>query len=68
MYHLDRSLVKLIDPSVESVGAALAALAADPELREAMATYSRLYTLKNFELASNVADLTGIYRRHVSAS
>jgi glycosyltransferase involved in cell wall biosynthesis len=68
MYHLDRSLVKLIDPSVESVGAALQSVADDPELREAMAAYSRLYTLKNFELAANVSDLTAIYRRHVSAS
>ena len=57
MYHLDRSLVKLIDPSVESVGAALQSLADNPELREAMAAYSRLYTLKNFELATNVAQI-----------
>ncbi len=68
MYQLDRSLVKLIDPSVESVGTALKSVVGDPELREAMAAYSRLYTLKNFELASNVADLTGIYRRHVTSS
>jgi glycosyltransferase involved in cell wall biosynthesis len=68
LYQLDRALVKLIDPSVDSVGTALRSVVGDPELREAMAAYSRLYTLKNFELASNVADLTGIYRRHVTPS
>jgi glycosyltransferase involved in cell wall biosynthesis len=68
MYHLDRSLVKLVDPNVESIGAALRSTVGDPELRQAMAAYSRLYTLKNFELASNVADLISIYRKHVASS
>ena len=62
-YGLDRSLIKLVAPSAESIAASLEQVAVDADLREDMATYSRLYALKNFDWATHVEVLMDIYWR-----
>jgi glycosyltransferase involved in cell wall biosynthesis len=66
LYQLDKKLVKLVDPSIESIGTALESTAADQELREAMARYSREYTLKNFDQCTKIAELIDVYRVHLN--
>ena len=66
LYQLDKSFVRLIEPTVDAITGALQLVASDVEQRRAMAAYSRLYAIKNFCLDDNLAALASIYRRHVT--
>jgi glycosyltransferase involved in cell wall biosynthesis len=66
LYGLDETLVKLVASNVGSISAALESVAANPELRRAMATYSRQYALKNFDERLKVSELMDLYRAQLS--
>jgi glycosyltransferase involved in cell wall biosynthesis len=67
VYQLDNTLVKLVDPSSESIGGTLASIAVDCDLRRNMARYSRRYALQNFNGSIKVAELMDMYRHHLNA-
>lgn len=61
-YNLNESLVKLVRPYVREILSALQAVAADADLRQQMASYSRRYALTYFNWRTHIAELTAIYR------
>jgi glycosyltransferase involved in cell wall biosynthesis len=67
LYQLDTAFVQLVEPSIDALTSVLQVVAADAELRQAMANYSRLYATKNFCLADNLEALARIYRSHLQA-
>jgi D-inositol-3-phosphate glycosyltransferase len=62
LYGLDRSRVKLIEPSIRMLSAALRSIVEDPKLRLQMGRYSREYALSNFHIKTHVNDLKSLFR------
>lgn len=67
-YALDRSLVRLIEPSVEPLRAALEELAGDEQLRRRMGAYSRSYAHGAFSWREHAREVSAAYARAVEGS
>lgn len=66
-YGLDRDLVRLVPPEAGAVRAAIAELAADPNLRSRMGQYSRRTATSDFSWNAHCARLLRDYRDVVAA-
>jgi glycosyltransferase involved in cell wall biosynthesis len=64
-YHLDKTLIKLIQPATDEISGALNELTTDPELRREMATYSRRYASANFSWRRHIDRLLATYASEV---
>jgi D-inositol-3-phosphate glycosyltransferase len=62
-YRLDRSLIRLIDPTPQAVRTALRELAGSPELRRDMGEYSRSVAVGKFSWEAHLDTLGRTYRR-----
>jgi D-inositol-3-phosphate glycosyltransferase len=62
-YRLDRSLIRLIDPTPHAVRTALRELAGSPELRRDMGEYSRSVAVGKFSWEAHLDTLDRTYRR-----
>jgi glycosyltransferase involved in cell wall biosynthesis len=65
IYELDPEYVALVSPNVESVGAALEAVAADDAKRTRMASYSYQVAREFFSLTAHASALASIYHHLV---
>lgn len=61
LYHLDKSLISLIQPEVAVIQRTLQVLVADGGLRQEMAKYSSSYAQKHFNWETNIATVQELY-------
>ncbi len=67
-YRLDRSMVRLVEPTPQAVRAALRELAGSPDLRRDMGEYSRSVAVRKFSWEAHLDVLDHTYRQAVAGS